>query len=255
MEQPGRLEGKRAVITGAAGGIGKAVAETFALHGARLVLADIDEQACTQIAEAISSEGGHATSRQLDVASRQEMAALIKESAADLDGLDVMINGAGVRAGPWTHTMGINLNGTLFGLRYASRIMAERGGGSIVSTSSILGLVGAGGQIDSGADAYVASKHGVVGLTREFALEYGRFGVRVNCVCPGWTETEMIQNLLGQPGWRERMEQITPLGRLAQPQEIANLFLFLASDEASFVTGASFVIDGGLSAGIGGGLL
>lgn len=249
-----RLENKNVIVTGAANGIGRAVALTFAGEGARVILADIDEKKGREVASDISGGGGAAEFRQVDVSVRSEMAALVKGAVADLGRLDIMINNAGVRAGPWTNTLSINLNGAMFGIRYAAQAMAASGGGSIVSTSSVLGLVGAGGKIDSGAEAYVAAKHAVIGLTREFALEYGASGVRVNCVCPGWTETEMIDNLLDDPQWRPRMEQITPLGRLGTPQEIANVILFLASDEASFVTGASYVVDGGLTAGVGGSL-
>ena len=250
-----RLQGKRAVITGGAAGIGKSVARTFVGEGCRVIIADIDPEAGEAAANDLAAEGGDARAVTVDVSSRQEVSRLIEEAVSHLGGLDIMVNNAGVRAGPWTHTLGVNLTGVMFGIRYAARAMAESGGGSIINTSSVLGFVGAGGSIDSGADAYVAAKHGVLGLTREFALEYGPNGVRVNSVCPGWTETEMISNLLADENWKPRMESITPLRRLARPEEIANVFLFLASDEASYVTGAHLVVDGGLTAGIGGGLL
>lgn len=250
-----RLQGKNAIVTGAASGIGRAISEAFVREGCRVILADIDAEKGEAVAAELAAAGARVSFETVDVSRREEVAALVKKAVADMGRLDVMVNNAGVRAGPWTETLSVNLNGVVYGLRYAARAMAASGGGSIISTSSVLGLVGAGGRIDSGADAYVAAKHGVVGLTREFALEYGPHNVRVNCVCPGWTRTEMIKNLLEDESWLPRMEAIIPLRRLAEPEEIAGLFLFLASDEASYVTGATFVVDGGLTAGVGGGLI
>ena len=248
-----RLTGKTAIITGAGRGIGRAIAETFAREGCRVLVTDIDGDNAAAVAQSIQANGGQAESRVLDVSSRPDVAALVKEAAESFGKLDIMVNNAGVSAGPWTQTLSVNLMGVAFGTRYAARAMAASGGGSIINTASTAGLVAIGAPPDTGTDAYVASKHAVVGLTKEFALAFGADGVRVNCVCPGATETEMTRGLLSIEANRRKLVEATPLRRTATPQEIANVFLFLASDESSFITGAAIVVDGGLTAVAGGG--
>ncbi len=239
-----RLAGKSAIVTGGGRGIGRAICETFAREGCRVLVADIDVGNAEEVAAAISDAGGSATYRLLDVVKEEEVAATVAEAVQAFGKLDVMVNNAGVGGGRgWQETVDINLSGVYYGLHYAAEAMAASGGGAIISTASVAGLVGLGG-----GGAYVAAKHGVVGLTKDFALVYGPRGVRVNCVCPGWIETEMTRGLTENEAFLRRTESQTALGRMGQPQEIANAFLFIASDEASFMTGSAMVVDGGWTA-------
>jgi NAD(P)-dependent dehydrogenase (short-subunit alcohol dehydrogenase family) len=236
-----RLAGKSAVVTGGGRGIGRAICETFAREGCRVLVTDIDVGNAAEVAEAINDGGGHATYRLLDVSDESQVAATVKEACEAFGKLNIMVNNAGVGGGQgWDRTLAINLSAVYHGCRLAGETMAANGGGSIVNTASVAGLVGLGGD-----GAYVAAKHGVVGLTKEFALRLGPQNVRVNCVCPGWIETEMTRGLMDSEAFLSRTKSLTALGRVGQPQEIANAFLFLASDEASFVTGSAMVVDGG----------
>ncbi len=236
-----RLAGKSAIITGGGRGIGRAVAEAFAREGCRLLITDIDVGIAAEAAEAVRAAGGVASYRLLDVSNEEEVRATVREGIEAFGRLDIMVNNAGIGGGQgWQRTIDVNLSGVYYGSLHAGEAMAAAGGGSIVNTASILGLVGIGG-----ATPYVAAKHGVVGLTRDLANVYGPRGVRINCVCPGWVETEMTRNVTESEAMRRRMESQTPLGRVATPAEIAPAFVFLASDEASFVTGSALVIDGG----------
>jgi NAD(P)-dependent dehydrogenase (short-subunit alcohol dehydrogenase family) len=239
-----RLAGKSAIVTGGGRGIGRAICETFAREGCRVLVADIDVGNAEEVAAAINNAGGSAGYRLLDVVKEEEVAATVAEAVQAFGKLDIMVNNAGVGGGRgWQETVDINLSGVYYGLHYAAEAMAASGGGAIISTASVAGLVGLG----SGG-AYVAAKHGVVGLTKDFALAYGPRGVRVNCVCPGWIETEMTRGLTENEAFLRRTESQTALGRMGQPQEIANAFLFIASDEASFMTGSAMVVDGGWTA-------
>ncbi|HXH23513.1 MAG TPA: SDR family NAD(P)-dependent oxidoreductase [Dehalococcoidia bacterium] len=239
-----RLSGKSAIVTGGGRGIGRAICEAFAREGCRVLVADIDVGNAAEVAEAIGKGGGQATYRLLDVSDEGEVAATVREAVEAFGRLDIMVNNAGVGGGfDWDRTIAVNLSGVYYGCRIAGEAMAAAGGGAIVNTASIAGLVGLGG-----TGPYVAAKHGVIGLTREFALLLGPRGVRVNCVCPGWIETEMTRGIMENEAGRRRIESQTPLGRAGRPEEIANAFLFLASDEASFVTGCALVVDGGWTA-------
>ncbi|HEY7269781.1 MAG TPA: SDR family NAD(P)-dependent oxidoreductase [Dehalococcoidia bacterium] len=236
-----RLAGKSAIVTGGGRGIGRAISETFAREGCRVLITDIDVGNASEVADAIKKAGGEASYRLLDVSDQQEVAATVKEAVEAFGKLDIMVNNAGVGGNyGWDKTVAVNLSGVYYGCHFAAEAMASAGGGAIVSTASVAGLVGLGGD-----GAYVAAKHGVVGLTKEFALRYGSQKVRVNCVCPGWIQTEMTRGLTDNEAFLRRTESLTALGRMGQPQEIANAFLFLASDEASFVTGSAMVVDGG----------
>jgi meso-butanediol dehydrogenase/(S,S)-butanediol dehydrogenase/diacetyl reductase len=274
----GRFDGKVALITGAASGIGAATARRFAREGARVVIADINEAGAKQVAEEIASSGGAAIAVHADVADPREMEAMIARAVEAFGRLDVLHNNATlVEVGRiadltldgWNRTLAVNLTGTFLGMKAALPVMRQQGGGVIVNTASISGLAG-----DYGLAAYNAAKAGVVNLTRTAALEFARYRIRVNCICPGAIETPLLGSLLGNnapvPHWiparglaratptteqrqrfRERLEKAHPLGRFGSAEEIAAVACFLASDEASFITGAAIVADGGVMAWTG----
>lgn len=274
----GRFDGKVALITGAASGIGAATARRFAREGARVVIADINEAGAKQVADEIARSGGTAIAVRADVADPREVEAMIARAVEAFGRLDVLHNNATlVEVGRiadltldgWNRTLAVNLTGTFLGMKAALPVMRQQGGGAIVNTASISGLSG-----DFGLAAYNAAKAGVVNLTRSAALEFARYRIRVNCICPGAIETPLLGSLLGNnapvPHWiparglaratltaeqqqrfRERLEKAHPLGRLGSVEEIAAVACFLASDEASFITGAAIVADGGVMAWTG----
>ena len=253
----GRLDGKAALITGAASGIGRASALRFAAEGATVACADIDAEGARDTAARIAESGGESLALELDVTDEGAVRDAIGECAAALGALDVLFNNAGVGVGmDWESMIAVNLSGVRHGLVHGARLMAGRGGGSIVNAASILGLVApvprpAGGgapEEPTAGGAYVAGKHGVVGLTRVFAVRYGSRGVRVNAICPGYVETPMTATLRETPGGVRQLTALHPLGRLGRPEEIAAAALFLASDAAAFVTGAALAVDGGYTA-------
>ena len=239
-----KLEGKTALITGAGKGIGRAIALRFAGEGAGVVIAEIDEAAGRAVAEEITSAGGKALFVKTDVTQEQQVKAAIDRAADSFGRLDVLVNNAGIGRGDWHAVIDINLNGVYYGCRHGAEAMAAAGGGVIINLSSIFGLVGGG----IGIEPYVATKHAVLGLTREFALAYAGRNVRVNCINPGFIETEMIREATESPELRQLLEGQTPMGRLGRPEEVASAALFLASDDSSFMTGAPLVIDGGWTA-------
>ena len=233
-----RLEGKAALVTGAGSGIGRAIAREFAREGAKLLLAEIDEDSGRAIAGEIEARFLRCdTSREDDVRSA------VQAAVEAFGRLDIMVNNAGVSQRDWDTTIAINLSGVYYGCVHAAEAMARQGGGSIINMASILGLVGVGME-----DSYVASKHGVVGLTKNFALRFAPQGVRVNCINPGWIQTPMVRVLHENEAIKQQLVSQVPLGRFGQPEEVAKLALFLASDESSYITGAAHVIDGGWTA-------
>ncbi len=238
-----RLQDKVAVITGAGSGIGRAIALEFAREGAKLLIAELDESSGRAVVEAIAASGGEARFVRCNVAQEDEVRAAVQSAVEAFGRLDVMVNNAGVADSGWDLTLAVNLSGVYYGCKHAAEAMAAAGGGVIINMASILGLVGVGF-----ADPYVAAKHGVVGLTRNFAVSYGGRGVRVNCINPGFIETPMTKLITDNPAFREQLERQTPLGRFGRPEEIAKAAVFLASEDASFMTGAALVVDGGWTA-------
>jgi len=248
----GRLDGKVVVITGAAGGIGREAALLFSGEGARVCVADVDPDAGEQTA----SECPDAFFREVDVASEQSVRELYAATAERYGGIDVLYNNAGIMpaddasvldtgAEAWERVLAVNAKGVFLCCKHGIPHLLERGGGSVINVASFVALLGAA----TSQIAYTASKGAVLSLSRELAVEFARRGVRVNALCPGPVETPLLMRLFSDdPEAYERRRVHLPMGRLAQAKEIAQAALFLASDEASYVNGATFLVDGGLSA-------
>jgi NAD(P)-dependent dehydrogenase (short-subunit alcohol dehydrogenase family) len=251
----GRLDGKVAVITGAGSGIGRVTAMLFASEGARVVVADVVADLAASTAADVVAGGGSATAVTVDVSDETEIGAMVDAAVATYGGLHVLFNNAaifpdddgGLLDTPpetWQKVMEVNLKGVWLGCRAAVPAMVASGGGSIVNVASFVALMGAA----TAQMAYTASKGGVLAMTRELAVEYARRGIRANSICPGPVETPLLAELLSDPDRRQRRLVHIPMGRFGRPEEIARGALFLASDEASFVTGSALVIDGGITA-------
>jgi meso-butanediol dehydrogenase / (S,S)-butanediol dehydrogenase / diacetyl reductase len=255
----GRLEGKVAVITGAASGQGRAAARLFAKEGAKVVVADLNDEVAQEVVGEITDSGGEAAAARVDVSREADVEAMIRQAVEEFGRLDVLFNNAGVGYSAsdrmkmasvvetpekdWDAILAINLKGVAMGCKHAIPIMEEQGGGAIVNNASINALVGL-----PGADAYTAAKGGIVSLTRVLAVDWGPKNIRVNCICPGGVETPMIAPVLSDEQVLSFMRESTPLGRLAKPEETAQVALFLASDEASYLNGAIIPVDGGWTA-------
>jgi len=252
------LRGRVALITGAASGIGRATSRLFAEEGAAVMCADIDLAGAKQTVEQITAAGGRAEPLALDVTDALAVGRALDATAEALGGLDILFNNAGVAAGnEFDETLAVNVKGVYYGLAHGARRLAETGGGAIVNTASIAGLRGLAlpvGEIPPGdigaepAAAYITSKHAVVGLTRQFAILFAGQGVRVNAVAPGYIDTPMTAQIGEMAALKRGFEQLHPMGRFGRPEEIAQAALFLASDRASFVTGAILPVDGGYTA-------
>ncbi|OYZ17043.1 MAG: short-chain dehydrogenase [Sphingomonadales bacterium 28-64-96] len=251
-----QLSGKVALVTGAASGLGAATARRLAKDGAAVLLTDRD-LAGEDVAASITAAGGQAAFRLHDVTSHPDWAAAVEHAVQDFGRLDILVNNAGVAGGrhelmdhsydAWRQILAVNLDGVFLGLRHAGPRIAASGGGSVINLSSILGKVGM-----AGAAAYCASKGGVTLLTKAAALEWAPLGIRVNSVHPGFIDTPMVSNALAdrEDGNEMRVALMNahPIGRFGVPREIADAIAFLASDDASFITGAELVVDGGFTA-------
>jgi len=243
------LDQRVAIVTGAGSGIGRAIAVAFASAGASVVVSDIDEPGGLETVRSITESRGRAAFFRADTSKPAECEATVHEAISRFGALHIAVNNAGI-AGPiapvgeypldgWDKVIAVNLSGVFYGMRYQVAAIRAAGGGSIVNISSILGQVGY-----RGSAAYVAAKHGLVGLTQSAALEYAPHKVRVNVVGPAFIRTPMIEKVL-TPDVLKFLEGMHPLGRLGQSSEVAELVLWLASDKASFVTGAYYAVDGG----------
>jgi NAD(P)-dependent dehydrogenase (short-subunit alcohol dehydrogenase family) len=251
----GRLDGKVALITGSGSGMGRAAAELFAREGAKVVVTDVVDEAGESAVEAVRAAGGEATYIRADVSQSGDCKAMVRCATDTYGGLHILYNNAGIFPGDdggvldtpestWETVMQINLKGVWLGCRAGIPAMIASGGGSIVNVASFVALMGAA----TAQIAYTASKGGVLSMTREIAVEYARQGIRANALCPGPIETPLLSELLSDPERRARRMVHIPMGRLGQAEELAKAALFLASDDASFMTGASLVVDGGITA-------
>jgi NAD(P)-dependent dehydrogenase (short-subunit alcohol dehydrogenase family) len=251
----GRLEGKVALITGAGSGMGRAAAELFAGEGARVVVSDVNEKAGDEAVTAVRAAGGQATFVRANVAEWDDCQAMVAAAMTTYGALHVLYNNAGVfpaddggvldtPQATWRKVMAVNLEGVWLGCKAGIPAMLESGGGAIVNVASFVALMGAA----TAQIAYTSSKGGVLAMTREIAVEYARQGIRANALCPGPIQTPLLEELLSDPERRARRMVHIPMGRLGRAEELAKAALFLASDDASFMTGASLVVDGGITA-------
>jgi NAD(P)-dependent dehydrogenase (short-subunit alcohol dehydrogenase family) len=250
-----RLADKVALITGGGSGIGKASCLIFAKEGAKVVVVDLKLDTAEATADEIRKAGGDAKAFAADVSKAKDAEAMVRFAEESYGKLNVVINNAGVfhpdddsvtntSEAIWDMVIDVNLKGVFLGCQYAVPALLRAGGGSIINTASFVAIMGAAApQI-----AYTASKGGVLAMTREIAVEFARKNIRANSLCPGPVETPLLAKLLSDPARRNRRLVHIPMGRFARAEEMANAALFLASDESSFVTGTSFLVDGGISA-------
>ena len=252
----GKLDGKVAVITGAASGMGRATAIRFAKEGAAVVVADLNSQGGELVVSEIAAAKGRAVYQRTDVSSEDDIKAVISRAVKEYGHLDITYNNAGVggaigkleniKGEDWDKTFHILTRAVFFGIKYSIEPMRKSGGGSIISTSSVAGLRGV-----SGLHAYSAAKAAVISITESAAIELGHDRIRVNCICPGGVVTPLVAR--GIPGGEEaaakNMARMQPIPRAGRPEDIAAMALFLASDDAEWITGTAMIVDGGMNTG------
>lgn len=244
------LYGKVAIVTGGGSGIGRSCAELFARDGAKVVVADIDEDGGNKTVDLIRGVAGEALFVKTDVSKAADCEAMVNKAIAHFGRLDYACNNAGIGGEValladysiegWQKVIAINLSSVFYGMKYEIPAMLESGGGAIVNTASILGEVGF-----ALSSAYVAAKHGIIGLTQNAAIEYSAQGIRVNAVAPGFIETPLLNAAESDPDTIKMLVSLHPIGRLGKPEEVAELVVWLCSDKASFITGSAYPIDGG----------
>jgi NAD(P)-dependent dehydrogenase (short-subunit alcohol dehydrogenase family) len=249
----GRLDGKVCVITGAGGGMGRDATILFTEEGAKVCAADVNGEAANETA---ALAGGETLAHQVDVADEASVAAMMRATADRFGGIDVLYNNAGISPGDdasvldtaveaWDRVQAVNTKGVFLCCKHGIPFLRERGGGSVINVASFVAVVGAA----TSQISYTASKGAVLSMTRELAVQFARENIRVNALCPGPVETPLLLRIFGDdPAALERRRTHWPTGRLAKPREVVNGALFLASDESSYVNGATFLVDGGLTA-------
>jgi NAD(P)-dependent dehydrogenase (short-subunit alcohol dehydrogenase family) len=251
-----KLHQRAAVITGAGSGIGRAMALRFAAEGARILAADVNAEAAEATAAAVRAAGGEALPFAVNVVKPEQVRLMVERAGSVFGRLDILCNNAGIGStttvvgqdpDEWDEVMAVNVRSVFLGCKYAIPVMLAQGGGVIINTASVAGMVGIANRA-----AYSASKGAVIALTRQVAVDYVEQGIRVNCLCPGTVDSPWVGRLLAQSddpgGLRRSLEARQPMGRLGTPEEVAGAALYLASDDAAFITGTGLVIDGGLTA-------
>ncbi len=251
-----RLADKVAVITGAASGIGKAIAVAFAREGAKVVVSDINQSGGEETVAQITNSRGEAFFVDADVSESASVSDLVGKTVERYGNLNIMVNNAGIEIvrrladtdeQVWDRLLAINLRGVFLGTKHSVPKMLGNGGGVIVNISSVAGIMGVGG-----LGAYNAAKGGVVLLTKNTAMDYGSKNIRANCICPGFIDTPMVQAVMALPGAekvKDYLFRLNPAGRFGKPEEVACAAVFLASEESSYINGHALVVDGGMSAG------